>query len=52
MRWKMNKERLKEFVGKMGKKFKDEEIEVVKKFHENMRKIEKIGTSKNKEVVR
>lgn len=48
----MNKERLKEFVGKMGKKFKDEEIEVVKKFHENMRKIEKIGTSKNKEVVR
>ena len=48
----MNKERLKEFVGKMGKKFKDEEIEIVKKFHENMRKIEKIGTSKNKEVVR
>ena len=48
----MNKERLKEFVGKMGKKFKDEEIEVVKKFHENMRKIEKIGASKNKEVVR
>ena len=48
----MNKERLKEFARKIGKKLKDEEIEVLKKFHENMRRIEKIGTSKNKEVVR